>query len=190
MNKVNLQIKFRKQLPELLNKLNLINEGAEIGVQTGRFSKHILKKSRLSKLYSVDSWAKLDPSLYPDIVNRHQIIQNIYYYITVFKLYKYRKRNSIIRDLSENASLLFEPGSLDFVYIDAIHTYEGCKKDIKLWWPKIKKGGFFSGHDYLNGDLPQGKFGVKKAVDEFIRNNKLKLFITKDPWPSWYVIKK
>ena len=44
------------------------------------------------------------------------------------------------------------------------HSYEGVKKDIKLWKNKVKKGGVLAGHDYD----PAGKTWaqVKKAVDE------------------------
>ena len=56
----------------------------------------------------------------------------------------------------------FEDGSVDFVFIDADHTYESVVKDINAWLPKVKKGGMISGHDYLN------PCGVKQAVDELI----------------------
>ena len=38
--------------------------------------------------------------------------------------------------------------SVDFVFIDADHSYEGVKKDILAWWPKVKLGGIMAGHDY------------------------------------------
>ena len=50
---------------------------------------------------------------------------------------------------SKSASDEFEDGSLDFVYIDANHTYESVKSDIEAWLPKVRKGGIISGHDYL-----------------------------------------
>lgn len=53
--------------------------------------------------------------------------------------------------------------SLDFIYIDALHEYEAVKKDIELWYPKVKKGGFICGHDYT--DTPS-YFGVIPAVNE------------------------
>ena len=65
---------------------------------------------------------------------------------------------------SEEGAKKFEDESVQFVYIDALHTYDGVKKDLKLWYPKIKKGGFISGHDYDSKHHP----GVKIAVDEFL----------------------
>ena len=67
---------------------------------------------------------------------------------------------------------LFEDGELDLVFIDADHSYEGCIADIRAWMPKIKKGGYISGHDYENneGDF---KFGVTRAVNEMFEFNQL-----------------
>lgn len=64
---------------------------------------------------------------------------------------------------SEQAADEISDYSVHVVYIDAIHTYESVKKDIELWIPKIKKGGFIGGHDYASRHFP----GVKKAVDEW-----------------------
>jgi hypothetical protein len=60
---------------------------------------------------------------------------------------------------------LVAPKSLDFVFIDADHGYEGCLRDLRAWYPKVKPGGIFSGHDYENTSYP--KFGVTQAVKEF-----------------------
>jgi len=35
------------------------------------------------------------------------------------------------------------------VYIDGSHEYEGVKKDILAWLPKIKINGYLTGHDFL-----------------------------------------
>jgi hypothetical protein len=37
---------------------------------------------------------------------------------------------------------------LDFVFIDAQHTYEACKEDLETWLRKVRTGGFIRGHDY------------------------------------------
>ena len=68
-------------------------------------------------------------------------------------------RVHMIREKSQEAGSLV-PNELDFVYIDGLHTYEGCSKDIEVWWPKIRKGGMLMGDDF---HMP----GVAKAVEEF-----------------------
>jgi hypothetical protein len=56
----------------------------------------------------------------------------------------------MVRASSEIASNMFQDESLDFVYIDANHAYDFVKQDIELWYPKVKKGGYLWGHDYID----------------------------------------
>jgi predicted O-methyltransferase YrrM len=62
---------------------------------------------------------------------------------------------------SVKAASQFDDNSLDFVFIDANHSYDGVSADLKAWIPKIKKDGFIAGHDYNNVD-------VRKAVHDQI----------------------
>ena len=59
---------------------------------------------------------------------------------------------------STEAAGRFSDESVDLVFIDADHTYEGCLADIRAWWPKVKPGGWMLGHDFL------AKYGVPQAV--------------------------
>lgn len=68
-------------------------------------------------------------------------------------------RVQIMRMDTKEAHKLVEDGSLDFVFIDADHTYEGCAADIANWTPKVRQGGLIAGHDI---NWP----GVLKAVKE------------------------
>jgi len=52
-------------------------------------------------------------------------------------------------------------GQVDMVFIDAEHTYEGCKADLEAWLPKCRK--VIGIHDY-NQSWP----GVIKAVNELL----------------------
>ena len=83
------------------------------------------------------------------------------------KEYKINTRhfNNIIhhKDFSYNVLDKFEDNSIDFIYIDADHTYESVKKDIESYLPKLKDGGVIGGHDYQ--DEWQG---VINAVNETI----------------------
>ena len=52
--------------------------------------------------------------------------------------------------------------TLDFVFIDADHTYEAVKADIAAWRQKIRPEGWVTGHDYDPLRFP----GVVRAVEE------------------------
>lgn len=62
---------------------------------------------------------------------------------------------------SEQASTVVS-GPFDMVLVDATHTREEVLADIDRWWPKVKPGGVFCGHDYGHDNYP----GVKEAFDE------------------------
>ena len=78
----------------------------------------------------------------------------------------------------------------DFVYIDANHMRPMIDNDLRAWWPKVKKGGIFGGHDYHMIDMENYRCEVKAAVDEFFKDKGNVIHVTNEPdAPSWYVIK-
>jgi len=89
----------------------------------------------------------------------------------------------VLRMTSEEASRQFADESLDFVFIDADHSYEGCSSDISLWYPKLKDGGLLSGHDYRD----ERNYGVIQAVHEFSKAHG-KSFRTGENY-TWFVTK-
>jgi predicted O-methyltransferase YrrM len=80
-----------------------------------------------------------------------------------------------MRIKSVPASKLFADNSVDFLFIDGDHTYEGALEDIKTWLPKMKAKSIIAGHDY---DHPT----VRRAVDEVFSANDIQIMTT-----SWYV---
>lgn len=73
-----------------------------------------------------------------------------------------------IRLTSVDAAKLYHDKSLDFVFIDADHSYEAVKEDINVWLPKLKLGGILAGHDFNPATLHGG---VERAVTEAFGNN-------------------
>ena len=67
----------------------------------------------------------------------------------------------VLRVPSVQAARLFEPGSVDFVWIDGDHNEGAIRQDIAVWTPLVKPGGAIGGHDYSES-YP----GVVRAVDE------------------------
>lgn len=183
-----LQVKNKRDLTLFLKKLNLTGEGVEIGVQLGMYSELILENSDLKRLYSIDPWLNFSENEYKqDSANVCQEQQDHRYLSTVFRMNRFGARSVILRMTSEDASKLFSDSQLDFIFIDGNHNYEYVKQDLELWFPKIKANGLFSGDDYLF--TPEGKTPVKNAVDEFVESHNLKLYLTKEKFPRWYLIK-
>jgi predicted O-methyltransferase YrrM len=38
---------------------------------------------------------------------------------------------------------------VDFLFIDADHSYEGVKKDFEMYSPLVRKGGIIAFHDII-----------------------------------------
>lgn len=146
--------------------------GAEIGVFAGDLSRRLLQRKDLS-LYMIDAWAGNGDSYEGDSGDFHATLtqeqQDACMQLTRDVTAFAGDRAHIIKVFSHEAAASFADGSLDFVFIDADHGYEGCKRDLYAWWPKVKRGGLFSGHDYENTDFP--KFGVTRAVTEFAQEH-------------------
>jgi hypothetical protein len=182
-------ILFREDLPFLFNKLGLTGNGAEIGVQEGTFSKHLLENWQGEKIYLIDSWRHREG--YEDIANGDHNIQLNALAKTFMSIYGYQSKATLIRELSLDASKIFNDSFFDWVFLDADHKYESVKEDLETWFPKIKKGGVFCGHDYLDSNKDNNghtDFGVKKAVDEWAAKKGLRVNTTsKEIFPFWWV---
>ncbi|HEX7375626.1 MAG TPA: class I SAM-dependent methyltransferase, partial [Pirellulales bacterium] len=175
----------RGSLGALLNRCDLLGEGVEVGVSAGHFSKAILDVWEGRRLHLVDAWRHLAD--YRDIANlsddEHQ--RNFEGLPDVLAAHQGRYRAH--RLLSEEAAALFDDGSLDFVYLDADHSQTAMTRDLHLWYKKLRRGGLFAGHDFVDGSLSEGEFGVRAAVVEFERSKGVRAAVTAErQWPSWY----
>ena len=196
---------------ELIKKIGLEfpkGKGAEVGTFKGQFSKMIMEIWP-GTLYMIDVWRPLGEE-YIDMSNQKD--SNISVYSEAIQnINGYEDRAIMIRASSEIASEMFSDRSLDFVYIDANHAYEFIKKDIELWYPKVKRGGYLCGHDYIkidwfndpnfaenkidkhiwneNGQFYHGVFGVNPAVDEFCKEHNYTPTITDEWFGSWSIQK-
>jgi len=144
---------FLKQLFEVMPYNTIM---AEIGCYQGESTSIFASFEKVYKIYAIDPW-----------VNGYDNKDEASFQFPMSEVEKSfddrTKNNSKIVKLkmkSEEAVQLFNNGTLDLVYIDGLHTYEGVKNDIIIWLPKVKEGLYIGGHDYLN------PCGVKEAVNE------------------------
>jgi hypothetical protein len=159
----------RNHLPALLNKRGLGETGVEVGVKIGVYSETLLRGWRGRMLISVDPWTNGPPDDYVDSTTPAE--HERFYRETLERLDKFGKRSAVWRMTSVEAASRIEPKTLDFVYLDARHDYRSVREDLEHWFDKIRAGGVFAGHDYMDSLDPS--FQVKQAVDEFFASRGL-----------------
>ncbi|MEX0909993.1 MAG: class I SAM-dependent methyltransferase [Candidatus Paceibacterota bacterium] len=160
-------------------------KGAEIGVEQGMFSEVICQNSPGVKLYCVDAWAPY--RAYVDHRRKDKLER--FYWRTRKRLHKYGCK--VVRKPSMEAVKDFENQILDFVYIDANHSYEFVKEDLREWAKKVKPGGIVSGHDYKVIPSRKGYYDVIRAVDEYCIENGYDLYVyAGEEFPSWMFYKR
>jgi len=146
---------------------------AEIGVHLGDFSERILKIVKPKELHLIDplKYEESDvynKSLYGGKYGKNQAHMDDRYE-KVSKRFISQIENGkvkLARGFSSKVLQSFEDNYFDWIYIDGNHQYDFAKKDLELCINKVKKGGYITGDDYLEGGWYQG--GVKKAVDELV----------------------
>jgi hypothetical protein len=131
----------RADLPGLFAHLGY-NDGVEVGVYRGRYSKMLCKGNPDLRLTCVDAWKAY--SGYRDFTIQSEL--DAVYLEAQMKLAPYGCK--FVRAFSADAAKTFQDQSVSFVYIDGNHSYEGCSTDLFAWVPKIRRGGIISGHDY------------------------------------------
>jgi FkbM family methyltransferase len=179
----------RNELPLVLNARGLYGCGVEIGVQRALYSAHLLASWKGSHLISVDPWSEAPSKDYIDIANVAQADHDRIYDEACRRLAPFGARSTIWRQTSTEAAGRVPHHSLDFVYIDARHDYASVIEDLEAWFDKVRPGGILAGHDYIDGMLPAGEFGVKSAVDEFFSKRGIAVYATSNdgPFISWMV---
>ena len=157
--------RHRRVWKPFLEKYN-IQSIAEVGVfESQNFRRFLEGNPQI--IVGVDAWiADGNPGHNDSSFTQERLDQQC----DLFKSLMMKNSNiRLYRQFTDEAAKNFPDEYFDLIYIDADHSYEGVKKDLEAWWPKVKKGRFFTGDDYSHQHAPVNglKFEVIKAVDEF-----------------------
>ena len=151
----------RKDLAKLFRRLSF-RVGAEIGSESGIYSRDLCKCNPQAKVYLVDAWKAYKG--YREYVTQSKIDT---FYEKIQERLKTFSNYEIIKKFSMDAVKDFEDESLDFVYIDANHQFEYVVQDIGFWARKVRRGGIVSGHDYIRRTRPTATH-VVQAVQGYV----------------------
>lgn len=76
----------------------------------------------------------------------------------------YESFSTLLRSDFDDALNQFEPGSIDVLHLDGLHTEAAVRHDIESWLPKLRSGGILLLHDV---DVESKEFGVWKVWAEW-----------------------
>lgn len=176
-------LSHRDQIGAFLNTRSLLGKGVEIGTLYGGYSAEILAKWG-GHLYCVDPWVNQPTEKYFDSAN---LLNMEEVYRGTAARFASNPRCTILRMFSKDAVPQFEDGELDFVYLDGNHAVDAVREDINLWWPKVKIGGIFSGHDCNTRYAEDTNSDAATAVMELSEAIEVRLHLT---WcTSWWILK-
>lgn len=158
--------------------------GAELGVWRGFSTLKLARNAAM--VYAVDAWSPIayensdefgDYQAYLDRYselvgsNDPQRFQEYYDSIhrEVVERFKGNPKIQICR-MTTDEWFKKQTVPIDWIYVDASHSYEGCLSDLRQSLKIVKKGGSIFGDDY-----GKNKQGVTDAVNTFIEETGLKL---------------
>jgi hypothetical protein len=150
---------------------------AEVGVWQGQTSRWLLTMLTRATLHMIDPFtAGVPGTTWYDkgdkFGKRPQAQHDAHYDLAQQLARQFVPRAQVHRLPSVEAAALFPDGYLDVVFLDGAHDYDNVMADFKAWLPKVRKGGYLSGHDYHVGG---NYFGLVAAVEESVKENGLKL---------------
>lgn len=163
--------------------IHLINQygkdliGLELGVATAiSFCSLLQNCPNIKTLYGVDKWEPYLDYIKPVYDGKVKIdfnknqAQMEYWRFLAYHSIKFsgQSQKAIILEKDSNEALKDIPDNhLDFIFLDAHLTYEQIVNDLRVWYPKVKTGGLYMGHDW---DCD----AVRKAVLDFREENNIK----------------
>ncbi len=146
----------------------------------------LLANNNISSVLQLGTWMGFSTIVFGDALNRSSAInKRRVAFDTVEADFNIHNRarafieraglNDIVRcidgsSLSADVQKKLHP-QYDLVYIDSSHTYKGTREEIKLYYPRVKAGGYILFHDTSEFAAkwdPSGEGGVRRAIDEWL----------------------
>lgn len=139
--------------------------GAEIGVMLGQFTEQIVRIAEPRHVYAVDhwySWVRKKPVRQARITVQLERMRK-----TLGRLAPQIASGKVrvLCATSAEAAEMLGDQTLNWVYIDAHHSYAAVLEDLSAWYPKVVPGGLIAGHDYEPTEHPHK---VAAALGDFM----------------------
>lgn len=133
------------------SKGTFVEIGSYLGSSSCFIAEGIQQSGKKSHLFCIDTWendarSEGNRDTYKEFLNNTQ---------------EYQKIITPLRGWSYDVGITFDE-KIDFIFIDGDHSYDGVKKDVDLWLPKLNPGALIVMHDIGWAE------GVQRVVKEDI----------------------
>ena len=152
---------YRKMVKKFDSGAHFVEVGSFLGKSAVYMAVEIINSGKNIKFDCIDHWQGSEEHNDNDEVNLERLYEDFLENIKPVK-----GVINPIRANSIDASKLYKPNSLDFVFIDASHDEVSVKADLAYWMPRVKEDGIIAGDDIDNAE-------VATAVKWFFDNEKL-----------------
>lgn len=166
------------ELNQYLIQLGTDIQGCEVGVWEGDNLCHMLEScSNIKNIIGIDPYTAYDDFAGSMVASQFDGVREKLF--TNIASVDSTDRVTFLETTSLDGSSQIADDTLDFVFIDANHTYLHAYEDFNLFYSKVKSGGIFAGHDW---SIP----GVNQALLQFLNENSIALDIVRllknDSW--------
>ena len=154
---------YKKMVSRFDSGSHFVEVGAFLGRSAIFMAVEIINSGKNIKFDCVDHWEGSEEHNDNDEINLETLYEDFVGNI--------KPVNGVVTPVkahSVEASKLYEPNSLDFVFIDASHDEESVKEDLFHWLPRVKESGVIAGDDVNNEN-------VANAVKWFFNDESLEI---------------
>ena len=165
--------------------------GAEIGVFTGMFAEILAEVTRPRKIYLVDPWEKLHGASFPNwgsYTANQSLTTEAAKAATIYRAQALEPPCEVVTDYSDHWLAQFSQPFLDWVYLDAKHTYDYTMSTLRQLGERLKDGGVIMGDDcWVKAEHTYN--ATYRAVRDFVGDTDF-VFIHLDQYGQWAITRK
>jgi predicted O-methyltransferase YrrM len=152
---------------------NYLEIGSWMGLSSIIIANSLLAKLNFgSRIYCVDTWQGSEEHQEMKVIQEDKLFET---FLANIQEAGVSGLITPVRGKSVDASRKFSEASLDILFVDGDHSFEGCYADLVAWSPKVKPGGRILGHDAAPS------CGAYEAVAQFCHERGLEFKITDPP---------
>ena len=152
---------YKKMVKKFSSGSHFVEIGSFLGKSSVYMAVEIINSEKDIKFDCIDHWQGSEEHEDNDEINLENLYKDFLKNIEPVK-----ETINPVRMDSLDASKLYKPKSLDFIFIDASHDQISVKADLTHWLPQLKENVIIAGDDADNE-------GVAYAVTQFFDTSKL-----------------